>query len=609
MKKYFPITVSIITTLLLYSCNQEYYPVGENLLSDQMLQTESESFPAFTFQESISEIESSNQPLIQLGVINHPVFGRAEASIVTQVIVGSDPIFGDLSQRFEDLDDESDPSLINEEETVKQAYLEIPFFTSTKDTDNDGVIDSFDADPNDPESNSDGDELTDLAETQAGLNPLSADSDGDGILDHNDTDNASYDAENKVFSIDSIYGNRETQFNLQVHELTYYLGNLDPNSNFESEQAYYSNRDYYEEGFVGATLLDETVQLNFDELRFNYTEDDPETTDVDETTLIETRLTPRIRVPLDTSFFQERLLDIEGSGALSGNTAYQKEMRGFIIRVNNLSDDLYMLLNFQSAVIKIEYEFNDYNTQGTLTDTSDDTIEKVMRTFNLRLGGTQVNILKNESFNTAIQQRITASQNNIPTDKLFIQSSRLHGKIRLFSEDSPEENELLDNIRTKTWLINEANLIFYIDPETTTPEELIAQRLYLFNYKTGDPIADYTNDGSTTTSSGQNTNKQIFGGILELDESNKPFRYRFNVTRHLTNIIRNDSINSDLGLVVTANIDNPNALKARSDEALELLNYPQAATLNPLGVVVVGSSPDSTLIDKKVELELIYSEY
>ena len=86
--------------LLLYSCNQEYYPVGVNLLSDQMLQTESESFPAFTFQESISEIESSNQPLIQLGVINHPVFGRAEASIVTQVIVGSDPIFGDLRQRF-----------------------------------------------------------------------------------------------------------------------------------------------------------------------------------------------------------------------------------------------------------------------------------------------------------------------------------------------------------------------------------------------------------------------------------------------------------------------------------------------------------------------------
>ncbi len=609
MKKYFPITVSIITTLLLYSCNQDYYPVGENLLSDQMLQTESESFPAFTFQESINEIESSNQPLAQLGVINHPVFGRAEASIVTQVIIGSDPVFGDLSQRFEDFDDESDPTLISEEETVKQAYLEIPFFTNVRDTDNDGVIDSFDADPNDPQSNSDGDELTDLAETQAGLNPLSSDSDGDGILDHNDTDNATYDAENRVYTIDSIYGNREAQFNLQVYELTYYLGNLDPNTNFESERAYYSNRDYYEEGFVGATLLDQTVQLNFDELRFNYSEDDPETTDVDETTQVETRLTPRIRVPLDTNFFQERLLDLEGSDALSGTTAYQKEMRGFIIRTDNLSDDLYMLLNFQNAEIKIEYEFNDYNTQGTSDDTSDDTIEKVTRNFTLRLGGTQVNILKNDSFNAAIQQRITASQNNSSTDKLFIQSSRLHGKIRLFSEDNPEENELLDNIRTKTWLINEASLIFYIDPETTNPQELIAQRLYLFDYNTGKPIADYINDGSTTTSSAQNTNKQIFGGILELDENDKPFRYRFNVTRHLTNIIRNDSINADLGLVVTANIDNSNAVKARKNEALEWLNYPQAATLNPLGVVVVGSNPDSSLTDKKVKLELIYSEY
>lgn len=609
MKKHYPICVSILTTLLFYSCNQDYYPVGESLLSDQMLQSESQSFPVFTFQESISEIESNNQPLAQLGVINHPVFGRAEASIVTQVLIGSDPVFGNLRQRFEDMEDESDPTLIPEEETVTQAYLEIPFFANTNDADNDGVIDSLDADPTDPQSNSDGDELTDIAETQAGLNPLSADSDGDGILDHNDSENSSYDSENRVYAIDSIYGNREAQFNLQVHELTYYLGNLDPNTNFESAQAYYSNRDYYQEGFVGATLLDKSIQLNFDELRFNYEEDDPETTDVDETTQVETRLTPRIRVPLDINFFQERLLDLEGTDALSGNSAYQKEMRGFIIRTDNLSDDLYMLLNFQSAEIKIEYAFNDYNTQGTQTDTSDDTVDKVLREYTLRLGGTQVNILKNASFNSAIQQRITASQNNQSTDKLFIQSSRLHGKIRLFSEDNPEENELLDNIRTKTWLINEANLVFYVDPEATIPEELIAQRLYLFNIQTGEPIADYIMDGSTTTSTGRNANKQIFGGFLELDDNNKPLLYRFNLTRHLTNIIRNDSINSDLGLVVTANIDDPSAVKARKSEASELLNYPQAATLNPLGVVVVGSSPDSTLIDKRVQLELIYSEY
>ena len=42
---------------------------------------------------------------------------------------------------------------------------------------------------------------------------------------------------------------------------------------------------------------------------------------------------------------------------------------------------------------------------------------------------------------------------------------------------------------------------------------------------------------------------------------------------------------------------------------LESLNYPVAATLNPLGTVLIGSHPASTLNDKKVKLELIYSSY
>ena len=91
-------------------------------------------------------------------------------------------------------------------------YFGNPFFSNTNDSDNDGVIDSLDVDPNDPASNSDGDELTDIVEFQSGLNPLSSDSDGDGILDHNDSDNSSYDSENNVYDIDSIYGNRNSEF-------------------------------------------------------------------------------------------------------------------------------------------------------------------------------------------------------------------------------------------------------------------------------------------------------------------------------------------------------------------------------------------------------------
>ena len=52
----------------------------------------------------------------------------------------------------------------------------------------------------------------------------------------------------------------EILITLQVHELTYYLNDYDPLTNFQSSQIYYSNRDYYTEGFVGAHFL--TEELN-----------------------------------------------------------------------------------------------------------------------------------------------------------------------------------------------------------------------------------------------------------------------------------------------------------------------------------------------------------
>jgi len=249
------------------------------------------------------------------------------------------------------------------------------------------------------------------------------------------------------------------------------------------------------------------------------------------------------------------------------------------------------------------YEHDVINSQST----TDETQEKAERLFVMNLAGNRTTILKNVAFDTAIAQRIEASKNNEPSDKLFVQSSRLHGKIRLFSDENPDSNELLEGIRNETLLLNEASLMFYIDPETSTSEDLLAQRLYLFNNDSGAPLSDYLNDDSVSNF-GTNASKQSFGGILELDDQGKPYRYKFNLTNHVSNIIRNDSINYDLGLVVTANIENTAVIKA-SEEATDTFQYPLAATLNPLGTVLVGSHPDSTLEDKRVKLQIIFSSY
>jgi hypothetical protein len=589
------------------SFNQDFHPVGEALFIDQTLETLTESFPTFTFQEKLKKVQTNGLPLMQLGKINHPIFGQAEASFTAQLTIPNNLFFGNHRQQFEDEPDDSDPNLIPENETVKFVYLDIPFFTNQDDADNDGVIDSLDADPNDPLSNSDGDELTDLIEFQSQLNPLSSDSDGDGILDHNDDDNATYQSGNNVYQIDSVYGNREATFNLKVYELGAYLNELDPSDNFETTQAFYSTQDYYEEGFSRAVLYDDIISLNFDEIRINYKEDDPETPDVDETLQVETRLSPRLRVPLDIGFFQENFIDKEGSTDLETSVNFQKALRGIIIRAEDFSEDLYMLLDIQNAAVNIVYEYDDYQTQGTLGDTSDDTVEKVEKEISLAFNGIRINTLKNSLFDAAVQEQLIASSNNTPTNRLYVQSGTFLGKIRLFDIENQNENELIESLRGQSWLINEANLIFYIDPNLASSQELLAQRLYLFAYNSGFPLSDYVSDGSVSNF-GRNSNKKIFGGLLEYDDNNVPYRYKFNITDHISNIIRNDSINFDLGLVVNADINNITPIKAVTESEQDLV-YPLTATLNPLGAILIGSHPDASSEDKKVRLELIYSSY
>ena len=599
--------VSVTLILVISSCNQDFHPVGEALFIDQTLETLTESFPTFTFQEKLKKVQTNGLPLMQLGKINHPIFGQAEASFTAQLTIPNNLFFGNHRQQFEDEPDDSDPNLIPENETVKFVYLDIPFFTNQDDADNDGVIDSLDADPNDPLSNSDGDELTDLIEFQSQLNPLSSDSDGDGILDHNDDDNATYQSGNNVYQIDSVYGNREATFNLKVYELGAYLNELDPSDNFETTQAFYSTQDYYEEGFSRAVLYDDIISLNFDEIRINYKEDDPETPDVDETLQVETRLSPRLRVPLNIGFFQENFIDKEGSTDLETSVNFQKALRGIIIRAEDFSEDLYMLLDIQNAAVNIVYEYDDYQTQGTLGDTSDDTVEKVEKEISLAFNGIRINTLKNSLFDAAVQEQLIASSNNTPTNRLYVQSGTFLGKIRLFDIENQNENELIESLRGQSWLINEANLIFYIDPNLASSQELLAQRLYLFAYNSGFPLSDYVSDGSVSNF-GRNSNKKIFGGLLEYDDNNVPYRYKFNITDHISNIIRNDSINFDLGLVVNADINNITPIKAVTESEQDLV-YPLTATLNPLGAILIGSHPDASSEDKKVRLELIYSSY
>ena len=594
----------LILFMYIFSCNEEYNTIGVDLVSTSDFITKTEYFPIYSKIDSIADIQSDRQVYMHLGEFTLPVFGRSSANFTTQINIPPNSIFGNFSQNRELEGDANNTKVIEENERVKDVYLEIPFIVDQRDSDNDGVVDDFDIDPNNPNSDSDGDGVTDIEEQRNGTNPLDPDSDGDGISDLTDTDNSSYESENKVYSVDSIYGNKSTQFNFKVTELTYFFSDLDPYDNFESIKPYYSKRDYYEEGFIGKVLADYPYELDFNEIRYNYKEDDPETESVDETKLVESRLTPRVRIPLDNFFFQEKILDMEGTEALENATNFHNHIKSLNFRISNSNEDIYMLLNMTGASIKIKYNFDLVNDNGTQNILTDDTIEEGERILELPIGGVKINHFKNHGI----------PKNTLSCGKIYLKGGLgTRAVLNLF--DNEGNSDVLEKLRSKNnILINQANLIFYVDPlfvENWNNEGLIAERLYV--YKTSDnlPLIDYFSD-PTSSETDPTLNKILHGGKLEYKDS-KPFRYKINITEHVSDLLNlNNGVyaeNIPLSLVVTSDVAFIRSRKAfLKNEDVDVL-IPEGTIYNPLGTVILNENPPEEFSDKKLTLEIIYTEF
>ena len=606
-KKSSIILLIIFSLSLITSCNKDYYSVGMEILDQQFQDLKSENFPVFTYQESLDKVQTNNLFNVQLGVFNDNIFGQTKSSFISQLNVFSLQNFGDFTQAEETEGSPSDIRAINEQEELTAVYLDLPFFTNTNDSDNDGVIDIYDVDPEDPLSDSDNDGVSDIIELQVGTNPLSSDSDNDGILDLNDTDNTTYNVESQVYEIDSIFGDRNAEFDLKVYELTYYLSSLDPANNFESLKEYFSDDDFYKSGNYGKTLHDDRVSLNFEEIPVLFTEDDPNT-DPDELTQVNYFETPRIRIPLDTDFFQQMIINLEGSDQLVNQANFNNYFKGLIVRAENFSDDLYMMLDILNARVILEYNYNYYNTNGT-PDVSDDVIEKRNKSNIIPLGGVTINLYDHANYDQKILAEVNSSSKNIPSEKIYLNGSKFISKLKLFSNDNTISSEL-SSFKSKDVLINEASLTLYLDDDVLPSSyKFLPERLYIYSYNNGEPLEDYLKDYSVDLSpTAVNSDKFRFGGLLQYDSSNTPTSYKFNITNHVSNIVRHDSLNIDLGLTTSSNI-NDMTMRNGYLPNMKRIALPSSSISLPFPVSLFGSSTDQSNLSKRIKIEVLYTEY
>ena len=598
MKKFY-----IILTLLIVfvSCNKDYKTVGLNLIDNNAFSTNLKEIPVNVKMRSIPPYVSNTLSTFQIGEYNDNLYGSSKVSFLGQINF-EDPnlVFGDYKQSDEDNPDDN-ISRIPELETIKNVFLDIPFFTNVDDDDNDGVINIYDVDSTDPYSDSDGDGVSDADESNLGQNPLDEDTDGDGILDGEDTESINPYAGRTLYELDSLIGNIEATFKLKVSELDYFLRPYDPDSNFEKFQKYYSNNTL-PENFSGYTLFDDEVKIDSNELVF-YNEDDPETEEDDESEVVKERLTPRIRVELDHDFFQSKFLDKEGSQEISNLDNFKLYFKGIVLETYDFSDPLLMILNFNEAEIRVVYEFQKYNKQDTPDDIDDDTVDTEEAEFLFKMGGIKLNSFKNDAFPGYVYSAIADTITN--PDRVYLKGGQgVMAEIELFKDDNGVD--ILEEIRSKEWLVNEANISMYIDKEMLSSNGGIVEpsRLYLYDLVNKAPVIDYFVDNTAGQKSFQN--KVIHGGLIELDEDENGLMYKIRISEHIKNVVRKDSTNVKLGLVVSSDISNTINIEVEDSDFMTFI--PLSSAINPLGTVLIGPSPSAENFEKRMRLNLFYTE-
>jgi hypothetical protein len=611
--------VSLVVSIT--SCEEDLTTIGAGVVSNQPFTTGKEVFDVFAFNKNIEAVQTNKLPIYQLGTFDDPVYGKTQATITSQLTLSSvNPSFGVLSQNTEDSAEADDSeTTIDEQETVKEVYLYIPFLTKSgsRDSDLDGVEDAFDADPTNPDNDDDEDGVSNRLETASNTDPLdglSVDADQDGINDKNGEAIIANNFARKV-DVDSVYVNNinfddledgfTPTFNLKVERSTFFLRDLDPNANFQEAQVYYSDQEF-SPLFVSDVLNSETLE---GEVKISNTEillpneDDLETEDVDES-LTNTRLSPGIRIPLDNAFFQNNILDKEGSSELLSQANFNEFMRGVHLSLESVgaTESLMLLLDLRQASITMSYTYLSFDaTEETIVENERDFV------FNLLAGsstssivGNAVNTLVNETYPAQIQEVLDDETN---ASRIYVKGGAgTATQINLFEPN--EEENIVEQIRVENWIINEANLVFYVDKDLTG-SAIVPPRLYLYDAENNNPLFNPNTE--------QNVSENLFGlflnydGIVD-DSDSETLKYTVRITEHINNIIVRDSTNNTLGLSLTTNIENIGVANAKLSSGEK--DVPVAATTTPLGTVFYGSNISETdpNFDKRLKLEIFYTK-
>lgn len=410
------------------------------------------------------------------------------------------------------------------------------------------------------------------------------------------------------YKLDSIYGDTTATMDLKVYRNGYFLRDSDPNAPSGAQRYYSDERAMVDALKVGLPLNDDNVGDNKQNSKFRVSAEEIRRMAVvktGEAAKVVERLAPGIFVNLNIATIKTQIIDAAKNGNLLNNNVFKNYFRGLYFDVTQNGNGAIMAVpQFSKGTLVIKYRDNEVGLNGAPG-------EKILnKTITINLAGNTINFFDNSTTGTPFENALATVNQSTGDSRLYVKGGS--GSMAIVNINQAA----IDDLKNKAGagiLVNEANLSFFIDKEAMkgTKEPM---RVYLYDLKNRTPLFDYFRDASSNKTD-KKFDKIVHGGILEYDNSGdkRGARYKIRLTNHLNNIIKNDSLNVPLGLVITEDINNVKnaAIKTPFTSGLYSVDrVPVSSVIQPFGTVLFGNNLPTTdkNYDKRLKLEIFYTK-
>lgn len=556
--------VALLLTAIV-ACEDEIGSVGSGVVDQVNFEAEvSEGVKVVAYSKNFRPegVQTNELPTGVIGIYDDPVYGITNTSILSQVILSNyDPDFGQNT-------------------VLDSVVFSMPYFSRSIDTDEDGAV---------------------------------------------------------TYEIDSIFRNTG-EMKLSVYRSDYFLNDLDPDSNFEDPAFYFSNDV---QDFSGVNDL---VNLLFEKIDFEPINEEviltiPPTDDegniISGDDIVSERLTPRLRLTLDNTdpldaagiaYWKEAIIDRGGEEVLLNANSFNNYFKGLYIQAESTIADQGSTIIFDPALTNITLF---YSFEEAIDITDPDSASQINSgSLMLNLGGVS---LVNYENDFSVGQTLIGEDNFNENQNIIDGESSLYLKggdgsiviVDLFGEDDGtgpglDEDDIpeqLEDLRSCNIIINEANLVFYVDQEAMLSSSgiLEPERVFIYNLDENAVLIDNVIDNSSDLIGPIGAKTSHLGRLVRAEVGNEEtpgVSYKIRVTQQINEIIKNEADNVRLAVSVSQNVTlNESGIIGGSDTVEDALSVPLSSIISPEGTIVFGNNilPDSPDYDKRLKLVINYT--